>query len=99
MASIARFPFLVLACSWGLTVASVAPSAAQAPAAAPTPPAAAAKAETGIPVTDQTVTKACGTCHRPDDKQQLTRISFRRTTPEGWERTITRMMALNGLKI
>ena len=43
--------------------------------------------------------KACGGCHRPDDKQQLSRISFRRTTPEGWERTITRMMALNGLKI
>ena len=67
----------------------------QAPATT-TPP---AKPETGIPVTDQTVQKACGTCHRPDDKQQLTRISFRRTTPEGWERTITRMMALNGLKI
>jgi quinohemoprotein amine dehydrogenase len=99
MASIARFPFLVLACGWVLTAASAAPAAAQAPAAAPTPPAATAKPETGIPVTDQTVTKACGTCHRPDDKQQLTRISFRRTTPEGWERTITRMMALNGLKI
>ncbi|MGE0812690.1 MAG: quinohemoprotein amine dehydrogenase subunit alpha [Vicinamibacterales bacterium] len=55
--------------------------------------------ETGIPVTDDTVRKACGGCHRPDDKQQMSRISFRRTTPEGWERTITRMMALNGLKI
>ena len=53
----------------------------------------------GIPITDQTVVKACGGCHRPDDKQQLSRISFRRTTPEGWERTITRMMALNGVKI
>jgi quinohemoprotein amine dehydrogenase len=53
----------------------------------------------GIPITDQTVVKACAGCHRPDDKQQLSRISFRRTTPEGWERTITRMMALNGVKI
>jgi quinohemoprotein amine dehydrogenase len=43
--------------------------------------------------------KACAGCHRPDDKQQLSRISFRRTTPEGWERTITRMMALNGVKL
>ena len=58
-----------------------------------------AKPETGIPITDQTVVKACGSCHRPDEKQQLSRISFRRTTPEGWERTITRMMALNGVKI
>ena len=43
--------------------------------------------------------KACGGCHKPDDKQQLSRISFRRSTPEGWERTITRMLSLNGLKI
>ncbi|MGD9903557.1 MAG: quinohemoprotein amine dehydrogenase subunit alpha [Vicinamibacterales bacterium] len=69
-------------------------SIAQATAAQP-----AAPPQVGIPVTDQTVVKACGGCHRPDDKQQLSRISFRRTTPEGWERTITRMMALNGLKI
>ena len=103
MASIARRPFLVVGCAWGLTLAAAAVPAAQGPAvpqpqapATTTPP---AKPETGIPVTDQTVQKACGTCHRPDDKQQLTRISFRRTTPEGWERTITRMMALNGLKI
>ena len=62
--------------------------------AAPTP-----KPEDGIPVTDQTVVKACGTCHRPDDKQQLSRISFQRNTPEGWQNTIQRMAALNGLNI
>jgi quinohemoprotein amine dehydrogenase len=73
-----------------------ATAAAQSPAgqAAPT-----TKPETGIPITDAVVTKACAECHRPDDKQQLSRISFRRTTPEGWERTITRMIALNNLKI
>ena len=71
------------------------PHRPQTPAAATPAP----KPETGIPITDQTVVKACGSCHRPDEKQQLSRISFRRTTPEGWERTITRMMALNGLKI
>ncbi len=41
------------------------------PTAAPT-----AKPEEGIPVTDATVQKACGSCHRPDDKGQMSRISF-----------------------
>ena len=63
-------------------------------AAAPT-----AKPEDGIPITDQTVLKACGTCHRPDEKSQLSRISFQRNTPEGWQNTIQRMAALNGLNI
>ncbi len=61
---------------------------------APTP-----KPEEGIPITDQTVLKACGTCHRPDDKSQMSRISFQRNTPEGWQNTIQRMAALNGLNI
>jgi quinohemoprotein amine dehydrogenase len=99
MASIARLSFLVVTVSWALTATFSAAPAAQTPAA---PQAAAAPApppQVGIPITDQTVVKACAGCHRPDDKQQLSRISFRRTTPEGWERTITRMMALNGVKL
>jgi quinohemoprotein amine dehydrogenase len=75
----------------------VTASAQPAPAATPTPPS--APAEVGIPITNQTVIKACGGCHRPDDKGQLSRISFQRNTPEGWQDTITRMMALNGLKL
>jgi len=93
MASIARLSFLVVTACWVLA-GSAAPAQAGQSAAAPAPP-----PQVGIPVTDQAVIKACGGCHRPDDKQQLSRISFRRTTPEGWERTITRMMALNNLKI
>ena len=99
MAQLARLSMIAVGASWALAVAFAATPAAQAPAQ---PAAAAAPApapQVGIPITDQTVVKACGGCHRPDDKQQLSRISFRRTTPEGWERTITRMMALNGLKI
>lgn len=68
------------------------PAYAQAPAAE-------AKSDPGIPVTDPVVQKACSPCHRPDDKGMMSRISARRTTPEGWERTITRMLALNNLKI
>lgn len=66
----------------------------QQPAAAPV-----AKPDVGIPITDQTVLKACGSCHRPDDKGQMSRISFQRKTPEGWETSIRRMAALNGLRI
>lgn len=66
----------------------------QQPPAAPT-----AKPEDGIPIADPTVQKACGACHRPDDKGQMSRISFQRNTPEGWQSTVQRMAALNGLKI
>ena len=58
-----------------------------------------AKPDEGIPITDATVQKACGSCHRPDDKGQMSRISFQRNTPEGWQSTIQRMAALNGLSI
>jgi quinohemoprotein amine dehydrogenase len=50
-------------------------------------------------VTSKAVLTACGSCHRPDDKGQMSRISFQRNTPEGWQDTIKRMVALNGLKL
>jgi quinohemoprotein amine dehydrogenase len=34
-----------------------------------------------------------------DEKGQISRISFQRNTPEGWQSTIQRMAALNGLRI
>ncbi len=49
----------------------------------------------GIPVTDPLVRSKCGGCHRSDDKQRMSRISYRRATPENWERTIKRMVTLN----
>jgi quinohemoprotein amine dehydrogenase len=61
--------------------------------------AAAVPAEDGIPVTDPEVVKACGSCHVPDDKKNMTRISFRRATPENWELTVRRMMSLNNVQI
>lgn len=53
----------------------------------------------GVPVHDETVRRACGSCHRPDDAGRLSRISFRRTTPEGWQQTIRRMVTLNGVTL
>jgi quinohemoprotein amine dehydrogenase len=78
----------------GLGIITGAQQPATPPAAAPAPP-----PEVGIPVTDKTVQSACGGCHRSDDKGQMSRISFERNTPEGWQQVIKRMMALNGLKM
>lgn len=62
---------------------------------AQTPP----PAEDGIPVTDATVIAKCSGCHKKDDKGNLTRISWVRTNPEGWQQVIKRMIRLNGLQL
>jgi len=55
--------------------------------------------DSGIPITNELVRKTCSPCHKADDKLRLSRISWRRTTPEGWEQTIKRMISLDGLKM
>jgi len=58
-----------------------------------------AETEEGIPVTDSVTIEKCGACHAPDAKGNLSRISWVRTTPEGWAQAIKRMVKLNGLQI
>lgn len=53
----------------------------------------------GIPVTDQLTVQKCSSCHKKDEKGLLTRISFERRTPEGWQQAIKRMVRLNGLTL
>ena len=73
---------------------------AQAPGSPPAAvPAAQEKPEEGIPVTDPLVIAKCGTCHTRDDKGNLSRISWERAAPEGWEEASKRMVRLNGLEI
>ena len=55
--------------------------------------------DSGIPITSDLVRKSCSPCHKVDDKLRLSRISWRRTTPEGWELTLKRMLSLNGLQL
>jgi len=99
----ASFPFprtaLALSATLALAGLCLAPAlmaqgGANRPAAAPEEP-----AEEGIPVTDQLVLARCGSCHTNDGKGNLSRISWERTTPEGWEQAIKRMVRLNGLSI
>ena len=92
--ALGRVALAAVACAFTMTLAARAQQAPAPPAPVAPPP-----AEEGIPITSQAVLKACGSCHRPDDKGQMTRISFQRNTPEGWQDTIKRMMALNGLKL
>lgn len=69
---------------------------AQAPKPAGTTP---KETETGFPVTDKATIAKCGGCHRADKDGNLSRISWMRTTPEGWQQAIKRMVRLNGLSI
>jgi quinohemoprotein amine dehydrogenase len=84
---------------WVLAVYCLA--AQQDPPSKPKEPTEAEKEEiaSGIPITSDLVRKSCSPCHTIDDKQRMTRISWRRATPEGWEHTIKRMVELNGLQI
>jgi quinohemoprotein amine dehydrogenase len=61
------------------------------------PPALAADAakDEGFPIQNPLVRSRCGGCHRTDEKGRMSRISYRRATPENWERTIRRMVTLN----
>jgi quinohemoprotein amine dehydrogenase len=65
---------------------------AQAP---PRAPGGDAAKDEGIPVDNALVRQRCGSCHRSDEKGRMSRISYRRATPENWERTIKRMVTLN----
>jgi len=53
----------------------------------------------GIPVQSELVRAKCGSCHRTDAQGRMTRISYRRATPENWERTIKRMVTLNKVNL
>jgi quinohemoprotein amine dehydrogenase len=55
--------------------------------------------DAGIPVTDPLTITRCGGCHQADSNGNLTRISWIRTTPEGWQEAIKRMVQLNGLQL
>src|SRR5215472_1766845 len=86
-------------CGVLVTLFAAVPGQSQPASPAGTPPRAEEKPEEGIPVTDPLVIAKCGTCHTKDDKGNLSRISWERSTPEGWEEALKRMVRLNGLQI
>ncbi len=61
--------------------------------------AAAADTTTGFVIRDATTRTRCQGCHQRDSTGMLQRISYERKTPEGWEMTVRRMVALNNVKL
>ena len=57
------------------------------------------QAPAGFAVTDQTVIDRCSRCHVQDDEGRMSRISYMRKSPEGWQTSIRRMMALHGARL
>src|SRR5581483_10044331 len=53
----------------------------------------------GLPVTSKVVRDNCGSCHEADAQQRLSRISYARKTPEGWEETVKRMERIHGVQL
>lgn len=56
-------------------------------------------AEDGLPVQSELVRSACGGCHESDEAGRMSRISYLRKAPEGWELTLKRMMRTAGLDL
>jgi quinohemoprotein amine dehydrogenase len=55
--------------------------------------------EEGIPVTDPLVKAKCGSCHASDERGNMQQISWERTTPEGWQEVLKRMIVVNGVML
>ncbi len=66
---------------------------------APASKAARAGLEEGIPVTDPLVIAKCGNCHAREAEGNMHRISWARTTPEGWQNVLKRMVLVNGVSL
>ena len=53
----------------------------------------------GFAIANQTVIDRCSRCHEVDDDGLMSRISYLRKTPEGWQTSIRRMVALHGARL
>ena len=76
------------------------PPAAGAPAAQRRPAEPARKDTTpGFAINDQAVISGCVRCHVRDSAGRMERLSYMRKTPEGWESSIRRMVALQNVRV
>ena len=53
----------------------------------------------GIPIDNQAVIEYCSDCHTQDESGRMTRLSYMRKTPEGWQSSIRRMIALSNVTV
>lgn len=65
----------------------------------PTPESEKKEPRRGIPIRDEVIVKNCGVCHKVDADQQMSRVSFMRKAPEGWELSVKRMIRHHDLRM
>ena len=53
----------------------------------------------GLPIQHDLTATLCSECHDLDDQGKLSRISYLRKTPEGWQTSIRRMVMLNDVRL
>lgn len=53
----------------------------------------------GFAIESEIVVDRCSRCHAVDDEGRMSRISYLRKTPEGWQTSIRRMVALHGARL
>ncbi len=53
----------------------------------------------GYPIEHEIIIRRCQRCHERDDEGRMTRISYERKTPEGWQTSVRRMVALNDVSL
>ena len=53
----------------------------------------------GFRIDDPTVIRSCGSCHRREENGRMGRLSYMRKTPEGWQTSIRRMVALYNVRV
>ena len=53
----------------------------------------------GYPIRNARVIDRCSRCHVVDDEDRMSRISYLRKTPEGWQTSVRRMVALHGVRL
>ena len=60
---------------------------------------AAAQDPDGYAIEDRTLVARCSRCHVQDDDGRMSRISYMRKTPEGWQTSIRRMAVLHNVSM
>ena len=60
---------------------------------------AAAQDDDGYAIDHQTTVQRCSRCHTVDAEGRMSRLSFMRKTPEGWQTSIRRMVALHDVNV
>ncbi|WP_419163091.1 quinohemoprotein amine dehydrogenase subunit alpha [Candidatus Palauibacter sp.] len=53
----------------------------------------------GYPIDNEIIIRRCQRCHERDEQDRMSRISYERKTPEGWQTSVRRMVALNGVPL